>query len=192
MSEAVLAVLAVAACVYGASAMSKLRGQQAYRSYRAGLLQTRFVTNSSLPVFAACLVSCEVAVAACSAGALAAVAISAPGAVIIAVLALGVGSALTVVLAAGVAVVMKRGIAARCACFGSSSGQQLGGAHLVRNGLLLALLALGCACAAVGRGSLGGPALAASLVWITAGLVVAAILIRWEDLAELFTPLTPG
>ena len=62
---------------------------------------------------------------------------------------------LTATLTAGVAVVIRRGTRARCACFGAGSTRPLGGAHLFRNLALLAVLAFGLASNPLGHGHPG-------------------------------------
>jgi hypothetical protein len=73
------------------------------------------------------------------------------------------------------------GIPARCACFGRL-GRPLGPAHVARN-----LTLTGFAVAAwwlVGTGS-GTLAPAGVLVSTVAGVVLAVVIVRWEDLAAL-------
>lgn len=84
---------------------------------------------------------------------------------------------LTAGLTAGVAVVLRRGIEVRCACFGSSAGA-LAPVHLVRNAVLLV-------AALVGGYSAPG---ASPVVAVPAGVALALIVIRFEDLDFLFRP----
>jgi hypothetical protein len=91
-------------------------------------------------------------------------------------------TALTLALVSGVAVALSRGTQAPCSCFGGSSGRPLGSAHLIRNIVLLALLAAGLAVSVLQRDR---PGLADSLLAVAAGLVLSLLIIRWEDLVAL-------
>lgn len=63
MTELVIAVLAVAACVYGASSGSKLAGRENYAAFRDGLAETSLVPSRLLRVTAAALAGGEAIVA---------------------------------------------------------------------------------------------------------------------------------
>ncbi len=93
-------------------------------------------------------------------------------------LALALLAAFTVALAAA----LRRGETAPCHCFGSV-GTPLGRRHVVRNAVLLSIAALGLAFPAM------SPPLAESLPAATIALAVAAIVIRFDDLVELYQPL---
>jgi len=188
-------MLILGAWVFGVSAAAKLRGQRAYRAFVAGLRESGLVPGAALPAVAAALAGSEAAIAAALA-ATAAVACVAPGHGVIpyAETALALAAALTTVLAAGVGVAARRGAVARCACFGARPGRPLGRPHLVRNLILLAAIGTGLAAVplAAGHGQPAATALAAA-----AGSLAALLIIRWEDLADLFTPTraarrTPG
>jgi hypothetical protein len=187
MAELVLAVLVMAACVYGTSAGAKLRGRQSYLSFRAGLGSTALVPRRLLGVTAGVLAGCEATVAAGLAAAGALTAAGLAGAATVTALALGGTALLTGVLAAGILVVIRRGTRARCACFGAASGRVLGVPHLARNIGLLALVAAGLAAdhATHGRPVPSGMAAAA-----TSGLVTGLLLTRFDDLITLFTPMS--
>ena len=186
MDSFAIAAFSLAGCVYVASAATKLRGRRAYRSFRDGLRETGLVPGRQLPAIAAMLCAAEAVIAAglITAGALTAAA--APGATLLAESALAAAAALTAVLAAGVAVVIRRGIRARCACFGADTGRPLGLAHLVRNLSLLTVLCAGMAAVLLTHGR---PASAGVAVAVAAGALAAVLFIRWEDLAELFAPI---
>jgi hypothetical protein len=195
MGELALAVLVAGAWVFGASAAAKLRGQRAYRAFAAGLRETGLVPGAARPAVAAALAGSE-AVTAVGLVAAAAVAAAEPGDVVIpyAETALALAAALTAVLAAGVGVAIRRGTQARCACFGARPGRPLGRPHLVRNLILLAAFVTGLTVVPLAGGP-GGPA--ATALAAAAGSLAALLLIRWEDLADLFTPVqaprrTPG
>jgi hypothetical protein len=190
MNEVALVALVLAACIFGVSSISKLHRKKVYQSYLAGLRDTRLITRSKLPFTAAFLVGCEVTAAVSSASALVALATSVPSAGIVAQSALGVSAALTSVLTLGVAAILKRGTKARCACFGGTSRRPLSRAHLLRNSSLLILLAAGLGCALASGRDPGPLPLVSLLAVIACGLIAAPVFIRWEELAELFSPLS--
>lgn len=185
MRDCVTAVLVMTACVFAASAASKLRSRQAYLAFRAGLGEAALVPPPVLPVTAALLAGAEAVLAAALTAAAVAVLAAAPGASWLAGSALAAAAGLMVVLLAGVTVVVRRGTRARCACFGASS-QPLGLTHVVRNACLLAVLAGGLAALplAGGRAAVAGMALA-----VAGGLVLSLLFIRWDDLTGLFAPM---
>ncbi len=187
MSELSVAILSLAACVFASSAAAKLRSRQAYQSFRAGLGETALMPERMLPTAVAALPGAEAVTAAGLAVAAGLAAAAGPGAKPAAETALTAAAVLTAVLAGGVALVMRRGTEARCACFGAGSGRPLGGVHLIRNLTLLALLVSGAAGSALGHGH---PAPAGIVVAAAAGAVAALLFVRWEDLAGLFTPIS--
>jgi hypothetical protein len=189
MIEVVIAVLSAACCVYLTSATAKLRGRSAYRSFEAGLTETRLIWWRLLPAAAAGLVGCEALVAVSVAAAAVLTAVNVTAAAAVTDSALGLAIALTGVLAAGVAVILRRGTSATCACFGSATERTLGRPQLVRNLGLLALLVVALACAQPGHGQ---PPAAAATVAVIAGAVAGLLLIRSDDLIALFAPISSG
>lgn len=192
MTDYVVAVLVVAAAVYGTSASAKLRSRGAYRTFRADLGETALVSRRRLALAAAALAGTETVVAASAAGAAFLVALSGPGSRAVAEAVLAAAAVLTAVLAAGVGVALRRGTRTPCACFGPGSARPLGRAHLVRNlSLLAALLA-----AVAGNGLSGapavGPALAGAVLAAVAAVVVSVLLVRLDDIVELFAPVSRG
>lgn len=188
MTEFVIAALSLGAGVFAASAGSKLRSRTAFSDFRAGLRATALISERRLRTLAVLLVAAETAVATGLAGGLVLVASRAPDADALAESALAAAATLIAALAAGVAVVIRRGVQARCACFGGRSSRPLGAAHLIRNGTLLLVLtaALVVGPAGLAAGRLSAPAVA---VAIGAGAVVALLFVRWDDLADLFAPI---
>lgn len=189
MDDVLIALLCLTGCVFGTSSGAKLRGRTAYRAFRAGLGETGLVSDRLLPA-AVVLGAGEAVVAAALVAAAAVTAVAAPGAAVLACCALAAAAALLGMLAAGVGTVIRRGTAARCACFGTGSDRPLSGVHLTRNLGLLGVTAAGLAVLplaaghAVTGGSLAGAGLAAA-----SGAAASLLFIRWEDLADLFTPL---
>jgi hypothetical protein len=192
MDEFVLAVQVVAACVYGASAASKLRSGKAYRVFRAGLGQTGVVPPRGLSAVAAVLTTGEAVIAVAMTAAGTALVFSAQAARTLTVTSLTACLLLTAVLVGGVAAVIRRGTSVRCACFGSSeTGPPLGMAHLLRNASLLALVIAGLADGMLASQPSAHSVTAGSFaVAVAAGLVCAMFLIRWEDVAYLVAPAT--
>jgi hypothetical protein len=93
-------------------------------------------------------------------------------------LALGLLTAFTVALAAA----LRRGENAPCHCFGSG-GTPLGRRHLVRNAVLLSIATLGLAFPTT------SPPPAESLPAATIAIAAAMIVIRFDDLVDLYQPL---
>jgi hypothetical protein len=193
VTEFVVAVLAVAVTVYGTSAGVKLSGRRAYASFRAGLGDTALVPRRWLRAAAAVLAGAETVVACLAGAALAATALAAGPAAVpaaaYATAALAAGVLLTGVLTAGVATVVRRGTRARCACFGSATDRQLGGAHLAGDVSLLAMLVAGLVGDEL-RPLRAGAALPAVAVAVVAGIAAGLLLMRFDDLAALFLPMS--
>jgi hypothetical protein len=187
MDDLGVAVLSLAACVFGASAAAKLRSGKAYRSFRDELLATRLLPLQLLARTAVVLAGAEALVAAGLSAAAVLITASTPGAIWVAESALAVTALLISQLAVGVAVVIRRGTRATCACFGPGAGRQLGRIHLVRN---LSLLAVTCAGLASAPLTHGRPAVAGAVLGAVTGAVAALLFIYWDDLADLFTPST--
>lgn len=190
MTELAVAVLAVAATVYGTSATAKLRSDKSYQAFKAGLAETMLIPRRRLSLAAGALVVAEAVVAILSgAGALSAAFRHAPGAIAEAPLA--GGALLTSLLAGGIWVVLRRGTIARCACFGPGVARELGRALLVRNLLLLTMVLAGLIGSSVwqSQASVAEVAVAAA-----AGVVAGLLLVRFDDLVALFMPIpaSPG
>jgi hypothetical protein len=190
MGEVVVAVQVVAACVYGTSAVSKLRSVRAYRSFRAGLGQTALIPPRLLPAVAAILAISETVTAVLLTTAAVTIVLAVSAGRWLSVSALAACWVLTAVLVAGVAAVISRGTTVRCACFGASSetGPPLGPAHLLRNVSLLALVTADLGYSVLAHLSLGQGIAPGDWVAAAAGLVGAIFLIRWDDVAYLVAP----
>lgn len=93
--------------------------------------------------------------------------------------------AVLVALCVGVAVVLRRGLAVSCACFGASTDGALTSGHLVRNLLLTGVAVAGFAAHLRDAGGLD-PAVVGTAV--VAGAVAGWCMTRWDDLAALLRP----
>jgi hypothetical protein len=189
MTELVIAVLATACCVYLTSAVAKLRSRAAYLTFRMGLAETKLIRPRLLPATAALLVSWEALASVSTAAVIVLTAVGWAAAATAAAATLGLAIALTGVLAAGVAVILRRGTQARCACFGAVSERLLGRPQLARNSVLLAALASALVCS---QASLGQATAGEAVVAALAGAVIGLLLIRLDDIVELFTPISSG
>jgi hypothetical protein len=186
MTDLIIAVLAMTACVYGASSIGKLTTQRSYLAFRDGLGETALVPRRLLRATAAVLAGGEATVAA---GLVAATVLSTaglPAAVPVSAAALACAVVLTGALAAGVTVVVRSGTRAACACFGARSGRELGGSHVARN---LGLLTVLTATLIGNEFRAGRPAPAAALIAIVTGAVVALLVIGLDDIVALFAPV---
>lgn len=189
MGEFSIAVLSLAGCVFAASAAAKFHSRQAYPSFRDGLSETRLFPGRLLSAAAASLSGAEAVIAAGLLAAAALTAAAAPSAAWITESALAAAAVLAATLVAGVAVVLRLGIHARCACFGAHASRPLGRVHLARNLSLLVVICAGSAGVPLAHGR---PAPAGAVLAAAAGAVAALVFIRWEDLAELFAPIPPS
>lgn len=188
MTELVISVLTMAGGVYGTSAGAKLASRRRYAAFRNSLNDTELVPGRLLTLTAAAMAGAELIVAAGMTVATALMAAGLPGARAASTAALTCAIALTGVLAAGVTVVIRAGTRAVCACFGARATRPLGGSHLVRNLGLLALLTTGLIGTVAGHDE---PTASGASVAIAAGLVVALLVTRLDDLILLFVPVQP-
>jgi hypothetical protein len=101
----------------------------------------------------------------------------------------GVAFVLLLGFSLAIAVTSRSGVSVSCRCFGASSSP-VGGRHLLRNSLLLVATISGLVASVAGR---QGPATPAGVAIAAGTAVVAAVLlIRFDDLFELFRPSTIG
>lgn len=101
------------------------------------------------------------------------------------VLSLGLIAMFTVVLRSAV----RNGREVACRCFGASTAP-VGVAHLVRNGLLLAVIGAGVAATALAAGAEVAPP--ERLAAIALGMLAGAAVTRWDDLVYLVAPQPAG
>lgn len=157
---------ALVGAVFVAAAAGKLRGRAAFAAFVADL--TAMVPLAARPArgVAVVVVAAEAAVG--------------PLLVAPATVPAGAGLAVLLLLAFSVAIasVLRRGAAVRCPCFGAARSP-LGARHLVRNTVLLAAAVLSVPAA-------GAHEAAGVAVSVAAGLVGATVIIRLDDLADLF------
>jgi hypothetical protein len=100
-------------------------------------------------------------------------------------LALGLIAVFTAVLRN----VIHNGREVACRCFGASTAP-IGVAHLVRNGVLLAVICAGLAATALAAGAEVAPP--ERLAAIALGVLAGAAVTRWDDLAYLVAPHAAG
>jgi uncharacterized membrane protein YphA (DoxX/SURF4 family) len=156
--------------VFLAAAAGKLRSRSAFAGYVESLRALRMLPTTTLWPVAVALAAAEAAVPVL----LARGATARPGSV--------VAVALLGVLTTGVAWALVRRTGAACRCFGGAA-VPLRRRHLLRNGLLLGV-AVVAVMSPAGRPAAqpGGVAVA-----VAAGLVLAALAVRFDDLADLFS-----
>ncbi|TXS52287.1 MauE/DoxX family redox-associated membrane protein [Streptomyces sp. t39] len=94
-------------------------------------------------------------------------------------------AALIAAFTAVLVVLIRRDDDVSCACFGASR-TPVGRAHLVRNGVLLAVCGLGAVAAAAGAGAALPPEPAAAFAAGLVAVVTGALLISTDTLAGLF------
>jgi hypothetical protein len=163
---------ALVAVVFGFAAVGKLRGRSAWADFVAttgAMLPTR--RRPAVPV-AVVVVGAEIAIT------LLAVVSLVTGAAAVGVAAFCLAAVLLVAFLAAIAGVLRSGRSVRCRCFGSG-GAVFGRNHLVRNGILLLIVA--CGLVAGGHAQLNGPAFVAAAGGVVCGLFLA----YWDELAFL-------
>ncbi|MFC9266279.1 MauE/DoxX family redox-associated membrane protein [Streptomyces zhihengii] len=163
--------------VFLTSFLGKTAGRAAYAGFVASLRATRLLPGLT-GVMAPALVTAELAVCAL---------LVVPTAPAVTVAGLVAAASLLAGLTAGVTLVVRRGVTAPCHCF-SASATVLGRRHIARNGALAALAVAGAVAATDLRAHPGGAVLAA-----LGGLVLGALVVRLDDVLELFrsTPHAP-
>ncbi|GGW40062.1 hypothetical protein GCM10010503_15620 [Streptomyces lucensis JCM 4490] len=154
--------------VFGASAFGKLRGRGAFGAFADGLSDLRVVPARLVRVVAAAVAGAEAVVPPLLLGPA-----TARAGLALALLLLG---AFTL----AVVVVLRRGTAASCPCFGAS-GAPFGARHVARNTVLTAVAAVGLSTAGAGPGRLAGLLLA-----VLTGAVLAGLVVLLDDILALF------
>ena len=169
--------------VFSASAWSKVRSAAAQRAFAASLRP--LLPNGTSAAVAVAVTVAEVGVALGLCVTVVAVLADLPGARPLGIASMLLAGVLCAALAIGVAVGIRRQLGLRCACFGTSE-RALSGRHVVRNAMLFAAAVAGLATVAAGP---TGPVTAGgALLGLFSGTVVALILVRLDDLVDLFAP----
>jgi hypothetical protein len=180
----VLVGLMVALClVFGVSAFGKVRSAAAHRAFAASLREWRVVPARLVAPVSGVVAGGEIAIVVGAGYALAAMAVGGTWRVA-AVATLVLAGLLLAALTTGIALALRRGTAATCACFGARQ-RPLNGGHLVRNSVLLLAVAGGLAVAA-GADRPFDPA--GVLLGVAAGALAGLVVVQLDDLIELFAP----
>ncbi|GAA3989973.1 hypothetical protein GCM10022247_05740 [Allokutzneria multivorans] len=169
---------AVLMCVvFGASAAGKLGGAR-WRAFVASTGLLRLLPPSSRTWAAGAVVLAESAIATALAGA------AAFGGQVAAIAGFAGVAALLVVFTGAIVISLRRGDRTPCRCFGASASP-LGWPHVVRNAVLLIVAGTGLAGVAAG----GAPHPGVALVSGVAGAAFGLLLVRFDDLVDLFRPV---
>lgn len=159
------------AVVFALAALGKARGRKSFEDFIQTLGNFGFPPSWAGSPLAAALILTEAASA------------------LLLLMGMAAGYALALALLGGftlgIAWVLRRGDKVACRCFGASK-TPVGAAHLVRNGLLLAITVLGAM-------SHGGEPLPAGLGAVagTVGVLAGLFVTRWDDLVFLFRGPVP-
>lgn len=179
MDDVLLGCRCAIALVFVASILGKLRGQEAYAGFvraTGRLASGRVIARVPAGALAVGVIAAEVAVVALTA---------LPATARVGLVLAGL---LAVAFAVAVLAALRRGDRAPCNCFGSSV-RPVGRTHLVRNAVLIVVAGLGLAAGAAEAGPVGP---AGGIAAVIAGSVVAALVVRADDLADLFEPVAPA
>jgi hypothetical protein len=168
VSYAVIACRALLALVFLVSMLGKVRNRALFA---ASLRDLRTVPASMVSGVALAVIVCEAVIP---------VLLAVPGTVVPGFVLAGAMLAAFIVV---IGVSVGRGSAVPCPCFGAGA-EPLGGRHIVRNTLLLAAAVAGILLAP--RPAPDAEA-AGILLALVAAAVLAALIVRMDDLIELFT-----
>ncbi len=172
-SQFVLTARIVLGVVFAVAAAGKLRSRQRFTEFTASLAPLRRPGTDWRPV-AAAVAAGEAATA---------ILLALPGTT---AAGLAAATALLVALSAGIVASLARGRELRCRCFGTT-GATLRATHVVRNGAL-AVLSAGALLSHLTVPPAGIPFdLAAPAVLL--GAFLALVVLRWDDLTDLLTPV---
>jgi hypothetical protein len=182
MSHLGLFCAVVLAGVFAVSAREKT-GRIRFRVFAAGAGPLELVARRWRTAAAVAVAAAEVVVVAAFGGGLVLV-VAGLGRMVLAG-AFVVSAALLAVFTGAIGVLLRRGERAPCHCFGVQDAP-LGPVHLVRNVVLFAIAVTG-ALSPAGAYDAGAVALA-----VVSGLVVAVLVVRLDDLADLFSSPRPA
>jgi uncharacterized membrane protein YphA (DoxX/SURF4 family) len=179
MSYLFVFVRCLLALVFLASAASKLRGRHAFRAFADSLRTMNLLPARVVVPVAGAVAAAEAAVPL--------LLVPLPGAAV-ATVGFTVAAALLAAFTVVVAVVLHRGVPVSCRCFGEAAVAPFGRRHLARNVLLTVAAGIGA------YASLGDPGVTVRTAVLAGplGMVGALIVVRLDDLAALFLPVTPS
>ncbi len=183
MRYVLIGLVAALWLVFGVSSFSKVRSVTAHRAFVASLRPWQFLPVRFLALVAALVTGAEIAVVLGASWTLAGIMFrrswraAGLGTLVLAAL-------LLIVLTIGIAVALRQGTEATCACFGVTE-RPLSGAHLVRDCVLLLAVLSGLALVAAESDRPTQPA--GAMLGLVSGAVVGLIVVRLDDLVELFT-----
>jgi Methylamine utilisation protein MauE len=164
--------------VFVASAVGKLRGGAAFNEFvrttrilLGTALQVRGIDKATIRFVAVAIITAEVAIPVLL--------------VVPATARIGLGLAMLLLLGfgIGIAAAVRKGVRTSCRCFGASS-TPLKTWHLIRNAVLLLVAGTGVL---LGHDSLRGVDPAGLAIAGGAAAILAALVVRADDLIELFT-----
>jgi hypothetical protein len=164
--------------VFAVSTAGKARSATRQRAFAASLRPLGFIPERLLRPTA-------LAVTAAEAATVLGLSLAPFGSDAIATAALVLAAVLLAVLTGGIALALGRGATASCACFGAAE-RPLSRRHLVRNVALLAIAV--CAAALADQLPQSIAELPAAALAGLGGAVVALLLIRLDDIVDLFAP----
>jgi hypothetical protein len=185
MQYVLAGLIAALVVVFGASANSKVRSRAAHGEFVDSLRDWRVVPARLVAPVAVAVTGAEIAIVAGGISTLAASVIVSSWRTF-ALLTLAVAAPLLAALTVGIMMAMRRGADAQCACFGATA-RPLSGVHVVRDLVLLAATAGGLVLAATGPDRLARPA--GALLALVAGTVCGLVVVRLDDMIELFSPV---
>jgi hypothetical protein len=171
--------------IFGTSAVSKVAGLERQRAFAESLRALQVLPVRLVAPAAVVVSGVELGVGVGLVAALPGVIAGASWAVSVAVVALLAAVALLVVLTAGIVLALSRRSTAPCACFGASD-RPLSWRHVLRNGLMLLVGVAGVVIAVAFSPAVVDP-VGAGLAGVV-GVVVAVVLIRLDEIVELFAP----
>jgi hypothetical protein len=187
MSYVSIGLMTALWCVFAASGGSKVRSRAAQRAFADSLRPLPLLPGRLVAPVAVLVTTVELLLVLGIGWSVVAAAAGWPLVRAGAAAVLVVTALLLAVLTTGVVLAVRRDTGASCACFGAAE-QPLGWRHVVRNSVLLALTAVALVGVLVPRPH--PLPLAGVLIALVAGAAGALILIRLDDLVDLFLPTT--
>lgn len=164
------------ATVFLMSGVGKAYSGGQFRGFAESLRAMRLLGDAAVVPVSAAVVAAELAVP------LLIAAYAVPG---LSLAGLGLAAGLLASFTAAIIVVLRRGTPASCRCFGGSGAAPFGRRHVVRN-LVLIAVAGGGAVATLRDPQVGWQSL---VLGAAAGVSVALLVARLDDLVALFAPL---